>query len=86
MNVKANKTALFGFLAKKITAVESEILTLYATLKDRVLVNTNPFTGELNGSRCRCRWSNFEFISHHPSIEKFRGITAALITLGASDP
>ena len=50
LNVKANKTALNGFLAKKMTAVESEILTLYSTLKDHVLVNTNPFTGELNGS------------------------------------
>ena len=36
--------------SKKMTAVESEILTLYTTLKDHVMVNTNPFTGELNGS------------------------------------
>ena len=33
-------------LNKIITAVEFEILTLYATIKARVLVNTNPFTGQ----------------------------------------
>ena len=32
-------------LSKKITAVESEILTLYRKIKASVLVNTNLFTG-----------------------------------------
>ena len=49
LRVKANKTALYCFLADKLAAIESVVI-FYATAKDYVVVNNDPFTGELNGS------------------------------------
>ena len=49
LNVKANKTALFKFLSKKLTSVQSSHLTIYATDEDQVLVNSEPLEGKLNG-------------------------------------
>ena len=48
LNVKANKTALFKFLSKKLTSVQSSNLTIYATDEDQVLVNLEPLEGMLN--------------------------------------
>ena len=48
LRVKANKTALYCFLADKLAAMES-VVTFYATAKDYVIVNNDQFT-ELNGS------------------------------------
>ena len=49
LNVKANKTALFKFLSKKLTWVQSSHLTMYATDEDQVLVNSEPLEGKPNG-------------------------------------
>ena len=49
LRVKANKTALYCFLADKLAAIESVVI-FYATKKDYVVVNNDPFSGELNGS------------------------------------
>ena len=48
LRVKANKTALFCFLAEKLVEIHS-VVTLYATYKEHVLVNSHPFTDESNG-------------------------------------
>ena len=49
LNVKANKTALYKFLSKKLNSVQSSHLTIYATDEVQVLVNSGPLEGMLNG-------------------------------------